>query len=149
MTLKDIWEWDKRNFERLKRFQLPHRFQQIGLLLFMVAFLALIGFRVFDSDATLIKTILKYILLIGLLLISISKEKIEDERIIHLRQQSYQVAFVVGVLYAILILPVINYIVDVILQKDAFGFEVSSWEVLFIMLLMQWFFFRMMLKKCN
>jgi hypothetical protein len=115
----------------------------------MVAFLALIGFRVFDSDATLIKTNLKYILLVGLLLISISKEKIEDERIIHLRQQSYQVAFVVGVLYAILILPFINYLVDVILQKDSLGFEVSSWEVLFIMLLMQLFFFQMMLKKCN
>ncbi|MBZ0326271.1 MAG: hypothetical protein K8F54_01585 [Altibacter sp.] len=147
--LKNIWEWDKRNFERLRRFQLPHRFKQIGFALFLVAFLALLAFRFVNNDATVIKTSLKYILLIGLLIISVSKEKIEDERIVQLRQQSYQVAFVVGVLYSILILPLVNYMADVIFKKESLGFEVNSWEVLFIMLLMQWFIFRMMRKKCS
>lgn len=147
--LKNIWEWDKRNFERLRRFQLPHRFKQIGFALFLVVFLALLAFRFVNNDATVIKTSLKYILLIGLLIISVSKEKIEDERIVQLRQQSYQVAFVVGVLYSILILPLVNYMADVIFKKESLGFEVNSWEVLFIMLLMQWFIFRMMRKKCS
>lgn len=147
--LKNIWEWDKRNFERLRRFQLPHRFKQIGFALFLVTFLALLAFRFVNNDATVIKTSLKYILLIGLLIISVSKEKIEDERIVQLRQQSYQFAFVIGVLYSILILPLVNYMADVIFKKESLGFEVNSWEVLFIMLLMQWFIFRMMRKKCS
>ncbi len=149
MIVKNIWEWDKRNFERLKKFQLHHRFKKIGALLFIILLLALIALKFIESEPALLKSIIKNGLLVGLLMISVSKEKIEDERIVHLRQQSYQIAFVLGVVYSIALLPLVNYVVDIILQKEVLDFSTSTWEVLFFMLVMQIYFFRMMLKKCQ
>jgi hypothetical protein len=57
----------------------------------------------------------KYGLIIGLLIISISKEKMEDELIRQLRMQSYSFAFIIGVAYTLLI-PLTSYMINFLFE---------------------------------
>jgi uncharacterized oligopeptide transporter (OPT) family protein len=91
----------------------------------------------------------KYGILIGLLLISISKEKIEDELIKSLRMQSYTFAFIAGVIITLLTNPIFNYIANLISEKQQGSFEgVGDWEILWILLSIQVFYFEF-LKRMN
>ena len=60
-----------------------------------------------DGDFIALKNILRKIILVGLLVITISKEKIEDEFIENLRSGAFSFAFGIGVGY-VLIQPIIN-----------------------------------------
>ena len=55
-------------------------------------------------------------ILLGMLMNSMSKEKIEDEYLGRLRSQSYRFSFIVVVLYA-LIQPLINFGVGILFDK--------------------------------
>ena len=86
--------------------------------------------------------------MIGFLIISISKDKIEDEYIDSLRAQSYRLAFILSVVYS-LIQPLINYFVDVLLNVEPKEFyDFSYFQVLFFMLVVQIMFFTQM-KRFN
>ena len=86
--------------------------------------------------------------MICFLIISISKEKIEDEYIDSLRAQSYRLAFILSVVYS-LIQPLINYFVDVLLNEEPKEFyDFSYFQVLFFMLVVQIMFFSHM-KRFN
>lgn len=86
--------------------------------------------------------------MICFLIISISKEKIEDEYIDSLRAQSYSLAFILSVVYS-LIQPLINYSVDVLLNEEPKEFyDFSYFQVLFFMLVVQIMFFSHM-KRFN
>jgi hypothetical protein len=148
MTLKEIYEWDKKNFERLSRFQLSHKYKNPGILLFAAAFIGIFVFRFVDSEPEWIRMLLKNVMILGLLMVSISKEKIEDEFIIKLRQQSYQLAFITCVIYY-MVQPMVSFIADLILNKDVQPFQMGYVGVLTFMLLVQLGFFWLLLRKCR
>lgn len=148
MSIKKILEWDKRNLERLKKFQLKHRYKGVGVVVFLAAILMMVCLKFIDGEPLWIKFVLRNGLIIGLLLISISKEKVEDEMIATVRMQSYAMAFVVGVIYAIL-QPLINYGVEMLIDPKDASMEMSYFQVLSFMLLIQLMLFHVMIKMCR
>ena len=66
-----------------------------------------------------------------LLVISLSKEKIEDEFIDSLRSQSYRLAFIMAIVYS-LVQPVVNYAVAVLFNQDDELQGFSYFQVFFL-----------------
>jgi hypothetical protein len=96
---------------KITGYQLPNKFKIIGLVLCIISIISisivafsLENFRYNDLLDRLAKTGM----VLGLLIISISKEKIEDELIAKIRMQSYNYA-VIGTVAYYLIMPFINY----------------------------------------
>ena len=83
----------------------------------------------------------KYGILLGLLFISLSKEKIEDELMINLKMQSYTFAFVISVIIT-LTNPLFTYITSVLFEKQMNVFKgIGDWQVLWFLLSIQLFYF--------
>ena len=104
-------EGDIEKIDKLTGYQLPHKFKIIGLIVFIASILSIIGFLSFFGNSKyygLLDRIAQTGLILGLLLISISKEKIEDELMIKIRMQSYNYA-VIGAVLLYLIMPFVNY----------------------------------------
>ena len=142
MTLKSILEYDKNVLERLKRFQLPNYWKRIGGIIALTAFLLLfINAFIFDDEG--LRIVSRYVILLGLLIVSISKEKIEDEFIIQLRMQSYTFAFIAAVLLAF-VQPVLNYAVDFAVSGERIFKENGDFVILWMLLSVQVFYFEML-----
>jgi len=143
MTLKSILDCERKSLKEMDKYQLPNYFKKIGVGLFVVSIISLF-INAFSINVFLYREIAKYGMLIGMLLISISKEKIEDELITKLRMQSYTFAFIAGVFYA-LTLPFMDYFVDLIFQSDkAILKDMGDWQILWILLSVQVFYFEML-----
>jgi len=82
-----------------------------------------------------------------MLIISISKDKIEDEFIDSLRSQSYRIAFILTVIYS-LVQPFINYGIGMLFDKNETLDSFSYFQVLFFMLVVQLMVF-WQLKRMN
>lgn len=103
---KDVIE----SVNNITGFQLPYKFKIVGLVVFIVSMISSILLEIYLEKYkynNLIKRIVISIAILGLLIISISKEKIEDELILKLRMQSYNYA-VIGAVIVYLTLPFIN-----------------------------------------
>lgn len=143
MNKETFCEAERRRLDKLNKFQLSHKFKKVGWFIVLMSFSLMIVKTFFDEPAW-VKTILNNIFLLGLLIVSVSKEKVEDELIVSLRTQSYRLAFTIGVLYAV-IQPAIEYLVDSLLQKEpSLGF--SYFQVLIFMLFIQLAFFESLKK---
>lgn len=139
MSLKSILEYDRNTLERLKHFQLPNYWKRIGGIIALTSFVLLfINAYLFDHEG--LRIVSKYIILLGLLIVSISKEKIEDEFIIQLRMQSYTFAFIAAVLLAF-IQPVLNYVVDFAINGESIFKENGDFVILWMLLSVQVFYF--------
>ena len=148
MDVKSFMEYERKSLEKMKKYQLPNWFKKIGIGIILISIVAFFvnKFSIEDID---IKLISKYGILIGLLLISISKEKIEDELITSLRMQSYTFSFIAGVIITLLTNPIFNFIANFISQRQGENFqEVGDWEILWILLSVQVFYFEF-LKRMN
>jgi hypothetical protein len=112
MELKVKQEGEIEKIEKITGYQLPNKFKVVGLVLFVVSVLSiitslklyLVGVKHYDLFE---RTALTNMVL-GLLIISISREKIEDELIAKIRLQSYNYA-VIGTVLLYLVLPFIQY----------------------------------------
>ena len=134
-----------KQLEKMKKYQLPNWFKKIGIGIILISIVAFFvnKFSIEDID---IKLISKYGILVGLLLISISKEKIEDELITSLRMQSYTFSFIAGVIITLLTNPIFNFIANFISQRQGENFqEVGDWEILWILLSVQVFYFEFLI----
>lgn len=135
MKIDKILECEREQLQRINF--LPYYFKKIGFGLLIISLLSLGTLAFLDDSSDLIKHISKSVLLIGLLLISISMEKNEDEYTMQLRARSYVMAFIFGVVYAIL-QPYINYMVALILKQENTDFEeLSSFVIIWFMLFIQ------------
>ena len=143
MNKKSIIECEIKSIEKLKRFQLTHKFKKIGMGIFLVSVLSFIIYNSF-MDNSFIKHTARYGVIVGLLLMSISKEKIEDELIRDLRMQSYMIAFI-GTVFIILFRPLFSLLVNPILakQKDVFR-GMGDWNVLLILIGIQLLYFEIL-----
>ena len=148
MDVKSFMKYERKSLEKMKRYQLPNWFKKIGIGIILISLVAFFvnKFSIEDVD---IKLISKYGILVGLLLISISKEKIEDELITSLRMQSYTFSFIAGVIITLLTNPIFNFIANFISQRQEENFqEVGDCEILWILLSVQVFYFEF-LKRMN
>ena len=140
MTVKSFLDCEREKMLKLNNLQLPHQFRKVGIILFVISIISLI-IAALSVDSLLVKQIAKYGMLIALLIISISKEKIEDELSIKLRMQSYTFSFICGILYA-LVLPFVNYLFDFVLSAENPNIEgLGDFSILWILLTVQVLFF--------
>lgn len=145
MNLRDIQDCETKRLNKYKRFLvLPNYFKKIGLVIFIISlvFVLAVGFLTEGNET--IKQIGKNITLISLLIIVLSKEKIEDELIEKLRGQAFTLAFITGVIYAIF-QPYINYLVAAVVKPEKAVFEqLGDFVILWFMLVVYLCFFYML-----
>jgi len=142
MTTKKIIECERRRFNKIINFRLTHKFMSIGIAVAVLAIIAMF-IRAFalDGESEWLKIITKQGLLVGMLLMSISKDKVEDEMTMSLRAQSYAIAFVIGVAYA-LIMPYVELGVSNVVNSGGETFkELGDFQVLIFMLMIQLMFY--------
>lgn len=129
---------EAKGLNKLIHFRLPYYFYKLGMaiaglsitMMFVRAFLM-------GEDTEWLKLVLQKTLLVGLLFISVAREKEEDELIIKLRSQSYTYAFMVGVVYA-LVMPYVEYGVSNALKPEGEAFhDVGDFQLLLFMLMVQ------------
>jgi uncharacterized membrane protein len=146
MSKESICERERSQLEKMNKFQLTHNFKKVGYIIAIGTFMAMIVRKYFE-DSEWIRPILNGILLIGLLLISVSKEKLEDEFIESLRSQSYRLAFIMAIVYS-LVQPLVNFGVAFLFNQDKEMKSFDYFQVLFFMLIVQLLFF-WKLKRMN
>ena len=128
-----------KSFENLNYCQIPYK--TIGFGLMILSVISLIILSILTGEIEFMKSLAKNGLLISMLIISISKDKVEDEFTIQLRAKSYSLAFVIGVIYAI-IQPYVNYFVSSVLIPEKVIFaEFDSFVILWFMLAIQLAFY--------
>jgi len=109
MNTEKIMDCERERLNKITNFRLPHTFWTIGMVVTGLSIVTMfVRAFVMEGDTEWLRELAKKGLLVGMLLMSISKDKEEDELTIKLRMQSYTFAFVVGVAYA-LIMPYIEF----------------------------------------
>jgi hypothetical protein len=126
-------------------FRFPHTFKKVGIIGAVSVLAYLFAYKFIGSNTLLTKDLLRTLILLFLFVASLSKEKIEDEYTVHIRFQSYIVAFIVTAIYAIVI-PFVGFFLEIIIRKITNDGvvnlnDVSAFEVLFMMMAMQLLFF--------
>ncbi len=139
MKKATICERERIQLEKMNKFQLQSQYKKIGFIVALGSFFFMIAIKYIDNPVWL-KPFLHGVLLIGLLLISVSKEKIEDEYIDSLRSQSYRLAFILAIVYA-LVQPIVNFVVAYVFNQDDDIKNFNYFQVLFFMLIVQLLYF--------
>ena len=122
---------------------LPVHFKKVafGIIILSVLFIALTISKVIPVDNGIVKTISKTGFLVSLLLLALTKNKIEDELTSKIRLKAFASSFVFGVVYVI-VEPFVS-----LLFKDGFLSGKGVTEVLIMMFLFYFMSFYYMLKK--
>ena len=147
MAKETFCDKDERLFQKFQKFGLPHSFKKIGIAIIVLSLLTIIVLKVADFSNPVLKFTMKRIILVGLLIIVLAREKIEDERILTMRGQAFSMAFIAGVVYT-LIQPLVNIVADLI-SKDDDGpmTDLGDFQILWFLLTMYLLFFYMIKKK--
>jgi len=143
--MKDILEYDRKQLKKYENIGLPNAYKKIGLGIVIFGFLTLVVLRFIEGEPEILRDLIKKSILVGLLIISISKDKEEDELTISLRHKSYVIAFVFTVIYAI-IQPYITYGIAALIgkeNKESF-IELGDFQVLFFMLIVQIMYYKLL-----
>ena len=141
MTLKDVAEYERKQLNKIQNYRLPVYFKYIGVILFIISFITIMSRLFIDDQSELVRDLAKKGLLVGMLLISISKDKEEDELTLKIRSQSYALAFVIGVIYA-LIMPYVDYGVSNALKAEGETLKnLGDFQILIFMLMVQLMFY--------
>ena len=142
MNVEKITNCERQSFQKFINFRLSHRFMRIGVTIVMLSIVGMFV-RAFamEGDTEWMKLLLQKILLIGMLVMSLSKDKIEDEMTVALRAQSYAIAFVIGVVYA-LVMPYVEFGVSNMVNSGGESFKnLGDFQVLLFMLMIQLMFY--------
>ena len=142
MNNESFLNCERKRFNKLLKFRLPHKFMAVGIAISVVSIVIMFvrGF-VLEGDTEWLKLLLQKSLLVGMLVMSISKDKMEDEMTIQLRSQSYMIAFIVGVIYA-LIMPYVDLGVSNVVHDGGEVYkDLGDFQVLLFMLMIQLMFY--------
>ena len=142
MNTKKIMDCERNQFYKLINFRLSHRFMVIGIAIALLS-IVMMFVRAFamEGDTQWLKLLLQKTVLVGMLIMSLSKDKIEDEMTISLRAQSYAIAFVTGVIYA-LVMPYVEFGVSNVVHSGGETFkDLGDFQVLLFMLMIQLMFY--------
>lgn len=138
MTTEQYMQKEQKALLRLIAFRLPKWFMTIGISISLVSIL-LMFFRetLFGEASNVIKEGLQKILLVGMLIMSLTKDNEEDEMTMQLRMNSYAWGFITGVLYA-LIMPFVEFGVGSVINGSSETYSnLGDYQVLLFMLLVQ------------
>ena len=118
MEKEKFIECERKNLQWLINFRLPSYFYKIGMLVIGVSIITMFV-RAFamEGDTQWLKLLLQKTMVVGMLLMSVARDKEEDEMVVKLRMQSYTYAFVAGVMYA-LVMPFVEYGVSNALKPE-------------------------------
>lgn len=137
MNTNNFADCERNRLKKLLDFRLPMSFKWFGVLLLVVAFVLFFIRKQYPEHAELIRSIGRTIFVIGLLCISLSRDKEEDEMTIALRAQSYTIAFIIGVLYAI-VMPYVEFGVSNIVSEEVQAYkQLGDFQLLSFMFLIQ------------
>ena len=142
MNSEKFVECERNRFQKLISFRLSHRFMTVGIAIALLS-IVMMFVRAFamEGDTLWLKLVLQKTLLVGMLIMSLSKDKIEDEMTVALRAQSYAIAFVIGVIYA-LVMPYVEFGVSNIVHYGGERFkDLGDFQVLLFMLMIQLMFY--------
>lgn len=151
MSIKKIIACERKSLGKVSKFQLPHHFKKVGWVLFIVSFISLFTSSIITTDESLKSTIVvivKYTMLIGLLIVSLAKEPIEDEFIKSMRMKSYMIAFILGVIQT-LIMPFITLGAETIVDGGSTLKPVNDFFVLWVLLFCQILVFHVFKSAAN
>lgn len=137
--MNDFCKSERTRLEKWSQFQLSNQYKKIGWGIVITTFLLMIAKR-FVDEPEWVKPVLRNIMILGFLMVSISKEKIEDERVASLRSISYRLALIIGVLYAI-IQPYVTYGIELLISPNVAKIDNGYFQVLLYILLVQIMFF--------
>lgn len=138
MTTKDIIEHEKKSFHKqMKELKLlPHKYFKIGIGVAIISFISMLSLK-YMGDYGLAIQLFRNVMLLSLLVITVSKSKEEDEMTIKLRSQAFVLAFIWGVLYAV-VQPIISILANFFMNsKTEEWSEMSMYQILLFMLLIQ------------
>jgi membrane protein implicated in regulation of membrane protease activity len=111
---------------------IPYTFKWIGVIIAMAAAGILLAVKIVDlPQGEFYKQLLMHVILIGLFLFVIAKEKNEDERILKLRYRAFAFAFVLGTVM-ILLMPLAATALDAIAHRLPLEWEQDQ-SIFFIM----------------
>ena len=138
MSTKKIMDCERERLNKITNFRLPRIFWTIGMAVTAISIVIMfVRAFVMEGDTEWLRELAKQGLLVGMLLMSISKDKEEDELTIKLRMQSYAFAFVVGVAYS-LIMPYVEFGVSNVVHSGGETYKnLGDFQVLTFMLLVQ------------
>ena len=152
METKTKQEGDIEKINKFTGFQLPNKFKKVGLVLIIVSILAIVSsVKLYFTDLRsqdLFERIAKTGMILGLLMISISKEKVEDELISKIRMQSFNYAVISAVLIYSLV-PFIHYIFILSFSKVATIEGSKDTAILSFLLFLQIIIFKKLKKAYN
>ncbi|UMB61099.1 hypothetical protein MHL31_02590 [Lutibacter sp. A80] len=113
---------------------LPCYFKKIsfGLIIFSILLFAFSTSKILTIEKEIIQTISKVILLLSLLLLALTKNKIEDELTYSIRLKAFATSFIFGVTFTI-VSPFANLLFEGILtiNKGAFELLILMFSVYF------------------
>ena len=138
MDAKKILECERKSFNKFINFRLSHQFMAVGIAIASLSIIMMFV-RAFamEGETEWLKLLLKKVLLVGMLIMSLSKDKVEDEMTVSLRAQSYAIAFIVGVIYA-LVMPYVEFGVSNAVHSGGEAFkDLGDFQILLFMLMIQ------------
>jgi hypothetical protein len=142
MNARKYIEKEQKAMQKLMNFRLPRKFMYYGLTIAALSIIMMfVRAFLLEGDTLMLKEVLKKTLLVGMLIMSLSEDKEEDELTIKLRMQSYAWAFVIGVIYA-LIMPYVEYGVSNAVNSGGEAYkDLGDFQVLLFMLMIQLMFY--------
>lgn len=147
MTKGKYFLSDERFLQEMQKNQLPYSYKKIGVGLLILSIAGLLFAKYLVEDVSVYRLIFRQLSIAALLVISITKDKIEDEMTTGLRLRSYGVAVIVGAAYVIAQPLIAWFVTAVIIQQEMIYQEMSSFQVLSFMLLIQIGFYEVLKRK--
>ncbi|MCO4821717.1 MAG: hypothetical protein KC469_06600 [Flavobacteriaceae bacterium] len=136
--MNKVSDCERNRLEKITRFRLPQYFYKVGISIIAITFVMMFV-RAFamEGDTEWLKLILQKAFLVGMLCMSISKDKEEDELTVKLRMQSYAWAFITGVVYA-LVMPYVEFGVSNVVHSGGEAYkDLGDFQILIFMLMVQ------------
>lgn len=143
MKTQKFCDSEERRLNWLITRKLPNSWKKIGWGMLFLSLGLILFNRYLDVNQLMFESILKNIMLVGLLIVTVSKERIEDELVESLRAKAFSFAFIMGVTW-VLVQPLINYLFFLLIKpeqanyQDLGGFQIL-WLLLVIYLTAFWF----------
>jgi len=127
-------EAENRRFNRMMNLGwLPNSYKKIGITIAVISFFTLLASKFAMDTGASVKDLLRSIMLIGMLMIVMSKELVEDERIERIRNKAFAGSFILGIIFS-LAQPFVNFAVENLFSDSEPFQDISAFQVIFIMI---------------
>lgn len=137
MNSSKFIECERKSVQKLLNTRLlPRPIKTIGFVLAGLAMASIVALKLSGGEMETLRFVLRSLLIGGLLLAAVSRNKVEDEMTIRLRGQAFTLAFVTGAIYALL-MPLFDYAVDKALTASAILAPTDSITIILVMLMVQ------------